>query len=377
MSEKITLITTAHSPLDDRIFYHFAKTFQKHHYSVSIVCSTKNIDSTLNGIHIQGFENITISQKEKLLRLISMLETEKPDKIICSEPLAVLAAHRFRKKTNSKCRILFDITEWYPSKVNLFGTQGTKKYIKAAKLILFNLYASILCNGFIFGEYYKSKPYKLFFPLKKSILISYYPNLEYIPRQDFPLLKDSVSLCFTGKLCEEKGFHDFLKTALLLHKTHVELKIILNIIGWFAYESDKKVFQNFVKTNPKIEIQLHNYLDFNKFIETIQKSHLFFDLRKPDMHNHHCLPIKLFYYMAVGRPVIYTNLKAIRKELDISSFGHLVNPEEHGNMVRIIMDYLQNPEKYEYQGQSARQLAESDYNWNRVENELVQFVSRI
>ena len=98
------------------------------------------------------------------------------------------------------------------------------------------------------------------------------------------------------------------------------------------------------------------------------------DLRTADWENNRCLPIKIFYYLAAGRPVIYSNLKAIRKEIpEIESVGVLVNTQK--DAVHAITDYTTCYKKYEKYCLRARELAENKYNWSKYEKLFADFVA--
>ena len=104
-------------------------------------------------------------------------------------------------------------------------------------------------------------------------------------------------------------------------------------------------------------------------------SDLFFDLRDRDAENQRCLSIKLFYYMAAGRPVIYSDLKAIVKGCpEIEQFGHLVNPFDTETIVDIVNGYIKDEDLYRKHCAVARQLAEHKYNWKAIEADFVRFI---
>lgn len=107
----------------------------------------------------------------------------------------------------------------------------------------------------------------------------------------------------------------------------------------------------------------------------INDTDIFLDLRRIDFENQHCLPIRLFYYAALGRPVIYADIRAIRKEVDMESFGFLVRPDDFKTIVKIITEYLNNREIYSLHCRNARKLAESKYNWRIIEPLFLKFLS--
>ena len=78
------------------------------------------------------------------------------------------------------------------------------------------------------------------------------------------------------------------------------------------------------------------------YLELIKDTDIFMDLRSIDFENSHCLPIKLYYYIALERPIIFSNLKAISKSINIQKFGKLVDPTDSNKIAKIILIYVKN-----------------------------------
>ena len=249
--------------------------------------------------------------------------------------------------------------------------------IKFLKLAIFNLLSSSMSDAFIFGEWYKSKMYRLIFPQKPYIFLSYYPELKYLNPEKPTLSKKCIHLSYSGKISKEKGFQNFIKIVNQLAKSEQNLTIKVNIIGEFDQsekEENKTLLSRFYQN---VSFKLFDVLPFESFLSQIKDTDVFIDLRSTDYENQHCLPIKLFYYTAFRRPVIYSDLKAIRKEVDIDRFGFLVNPNDTQRIVQILKDYIYNESLYNKHCKSAAELAETKYNWGRIKNDFIEFLSQL
>jgi glycosyltransferase involved in cell wall biosynthesis len=77
----------------------------------------------------------------------------------------------------------------------------------------------------------------------------------------------------------------------------------------------------------------------------------------------------------MGRPVIISDLKAIRKETEINKFGFLVKPQDSESIVQIISGYLNDQDLYYQHCKNARVLAEEFYNWEKIEPQFINFIS--
>ncbi len=372
----ISFLTSGHDPYDDRIFYHMARSLSVHENNVSITSSKKDLKEIVDGILIDSFEGDNLTKRDKVKEFVKRLNGFKPDTIICSEPLTILAARKYSDNQSKKIRIIYDITEWYPSKKNLADHIFILKWFNFLKLIFFNFWVTRHADSFIFGEWYKSRPYRLLYPGKTFIFASYYPDLRYISYKEPVIQKGILSLSYSGKICMEKGYGKFFSVIKKLNELDKDLKINVTIIGWYERKKDRDECEHlFSSLNPGNTLQIYDRQNFKLFAELIKESDIFLDLRSNDFENQHCLPIKLFLYAAYGKPVIFSDLKAIRKEVEIDKFGFLINPSDIERTARLILGYLENENLYKIHCVNAKYLAETVYNWQKIEPQFLKFIS--
>ena len=219
--------------------------------------------------------------------------------------------------------------------------------------------------------------YRLLFPKKPYEYIGYYPYLKYLKRCKSDLKKDRLNLSFSGKISAEKGFSNFIEVVKILSEEDKQLKIKIKIIGWFD-ETEKDKNTALLKSfNSNVEIELFKIQPFENYLSLINDTDIFLDLRTDDFENQRCLPIKLFYYAGLGRPVIYSDLKAIRKEVAVEKFGFLVKPGDAKHIAQLIKNYLSNSPLYQQHCENARDIIEKEYNWKKIENNFISFLNRV
>lgn len=353
-----------------------ARSLSEQNHDVEIISSKRNLIDIANGIKINCFAGENLTKRDKVKQFMELLSGFKPEVIICSEPLTVLAARQYSKKRPENIRIVYDITEWYPSKKNLNIYKIPVRWFFFFKLIIFNLWVSGYADSFIFGEWFKSRPYRVLYPHKSFIYTSYYPDLKYLDFCKSELEPGLLRLSYSGKISLEKGYCNFINVIRSLSEYKTDLRIEVKIIGWYENRKDRQECINlFSSLNRNINITIFERQDFISFIRLIKDTDIFLDLRSDDFENQHCLPIKLFCYAALGRPVIFSDLKAIRKEVDIENFGFLADPGDIERIVRLIADYLENPELYIRHCTNARSLAENKYNWQKIESPFLKFIT--
>jgi len=365
---KIAFALNAHYPMDDRVYFQLAETLKQANHEVFIISALTD-DCDLP--HTQCFDSKGLSKDLLIRKFRQCFANSNPDVIICDNPIAILAANK-HKKVNRKIRIVYDVTEWYPSKKNLKGLSLFKQIIKVIILSLLSFYAGWLTDMFIFGEYYKSKPFRYFFFWKKYIYLSYYATVDWIKIYSQNNISEECHLFYSGPSTVDKGFDKVLIVAIKTAINHPETIFTLTVIsGTKDYPFPSTIPQNLL-------IHRKNLMPLMDFCEEIGKHDLFFDLRVNDFENTRCLPVKLFYYMACGRPVIYSNLKAIHRGVpEIEQMGCLVNPDDSDKICEYISNYLSNPDLYNNHCETARKLAVEKYNWNSIKSRLTQLISEL
>lgn len=371
--QKILFLTTVHRYDDDRIFHHQAKTLRDAGNVVKICSLSSEFKGNVDGVEIESFSILGKSREEKIKTFERICNAFQPDCIICSEPLAVIAAGKVKKQ--KKISIVYDITEWYPSMRMVENFSFPLNVIHALKFFLFQLYAGFVSTHFIFGENTKKFPLAYFFPFKKSITLPYYPDDRYIHQNIKKLEENKICLCYTGQFSEEKGIGNFFAAVDCLRKKKPGLKISILLIGASRKKKDEQYFSDQLNKYQFSHITIEKSASFKAFSKAYSEADICFDLRTMNYENHHCLPIKIFYYMASGKPVIYTDLKAIRKHLNISEFGFLVNPEDSDAIANSILTYINNPELYSLHAKNASLAYEKRYNWNIIKNSLLNFIN--
>ncbi|NIF07351.1 glycosyltransferase family 4 protein [Chryseobacterium sp. Tr-659] len=371
---KVLFLTTSHSYNDDRIFYHQAKALRDNGYEVKICSLYTDYKGTIDGIEIESYSVLEESIEQKMETFRKVCESFQPHCIICSEPLAVVASKKFVQEKNISC--IYDVTEWYPSMSMLEKYSFPARAFQAFKFFLIQLYAGFLSTHFIFGETTKKFPLAYFFWFKKQMILPYYPDSAYIKESIRELKPNTITLCYTGQISKDKGIGNFFKAINKLREKEPEMDIRILIIGSTVQESDALYFSALLEKYSFKNIEVRKPTSFEHFTEAFADADLCFDLRETHFENNHSLPIKLFYFMGAGKPVMYSDLKGIRKHMGELSFGYLVNPQDAESIAEMIIRYARNPAQYHSHALNARKEFKEKYNWGTIKNAFIDFVKR-
>jgi glycosyltransferase involved in cell wall biosynthesis len=329
----IVMLQAAHRQDDDRVFYHQAKTLTEEGHQVEI-CDFHSFPQ---------------------------FQPSKADIYIVDSPKAIWKIRKIPTK------IVYDITEWYPSKKNIRYLRWGK-LSKTILLVCANLWAGHRVDAFIFGEKDKAAPFRFLYPKKLAIDLSYYPNLDYIPTTQQRDISKQCNVLYAGPLTEEKGFYRVIETMTMVAQEHPNIQWSTTIIS-----SDQHAHTSLPEN---LRFTYLKPLPFQDFCAQLHHYDLFLDLRDCDFENTRCLPIKLFYYMAAGRPSIFSNLRAITTGIpEILDCAHLV--QSPAQAAQAIATYVNNPQIYYAHCKKALQLATTQYHWKNIKHRLIQLINAL
>lgn len=92
----------------------------------------------------------------------------------------------------------------------------------------------------------------------------------------------------------------------------------------------------------------------------------------PDLPKFHSnIPQKLFEFMALGMPVVMSDLAPSRPFMGDGKAGFMVNPSDPGAYAEAILRLLQSPGLCQEMGAEGRRRVEQQYNWERESQKLL------
>jgi glycosyltransferase involved in cell wall biosynthesis len=373
-NKRICLITSGHPPFDERIFWKFSKSLKIAGFSVSIICSTQEINKVDDEITFRGFDGTSFSKKKKITEFYSLINHISPELIICSEMLPVFAALNF-KEENPDTKIILDVTEWFPENV-AYKFNGIKRWIKYFQLLLPYIYVLQKVDHLIIGEISKKKRYDFLASSKPKTIIGYYPVLKYFNYKKPDLSKEEIILGYAGVITFERGINKILQASISAANKFPVKKFKLSLFGKFTYQKEETEFKQRVSTINNLDVEFVDWKDYDKMSSIIERMDICFDLRERNFIYSNSLPLKIFEYMACGKPFIYSDINPIRQEIEYDKYGFLVDPDNETEIIKAVEKYLNNPELAEQHSMNARKLIEEKKNWESESKKLIELVTR-
>jgi glycosyltransferase involved in cell wall biosynthesis len=87
-------------------------------------------------------------------------------------------------------------------------------------------------------------------------------------------------------------------------------------------------------------------------------------------------PLKLNDYLAVGKAIVATAVGDVPALVQRGKFG-VICRDEPGMLAAGVMELLHDPQRREELGQRGRQLAETEFRWDQISDQLGDFYARV
>lgn len=177
-------------------------------------------------------------------------------------------------------------------------------------------------------------------------------------RTENNLSGDDFIFSFTGRLVKEKGIFELVEAFKSLSKSFPQAKLFL-IGGLLESERDHSSYQKLLDdlNHPNIR-----YLGFRSDIPTIMEASDVFVL--PSYREG--LPRSIIEAMAMGKPIIATDIRGCREEVFPGENGFLVEKENAEELKEAMVSLLEDKELVVEYGKRSREIVEELFDEEKV-----------
>ncbi len=387
-----------HLPFDNRIFYKEARSLQKAGYAVSIITSVGYFDEVKDDISIKGFRINPIFFHNRIfaeLRIRTILRfvkfvyyglKENADIYHCHEFHVLFPAYfikLLRKFCKKKTYIIHDVHEFYlePSLWNENISFWEK--LKFRLLIFLDKKINRKVDFIVCTEEPKTKKFlRYHIPRRKIMVIENYVPLDLFQISSKEFDSQKPVFAYAGGLSFERGIDKLVKVTVSFARKH-KVKPKLLLLGKFGYRGEEKKILDYCKKNKEfLDLEITGWIPHPEVPKRLREADICFALynskRYKKVLSGKAGPIKLYEYMACGKPIIAVNYNALKNVIEKRRRGIIVNLEDGINgIVNAIEFYFRNPQRITQDGRNGRLAVEKYYNWSIGEKKLLKIYEGI
>ncbi len=181
---------------------------------------------------------------------------------------------------------------------------------------------------------------------------------------------------FLSGIAPGRGIELMIEAANIAKKCIPNLELVIG--GKYNIQSIKSINHYFdiVNQNRNEWISFHEDISYSKNAPYFLSNCSITIIPHPNhLHYHTTLAVKLFDYMACGRPVVATNCIETANIINHYKCG-IVTDFTAEDIAQKIIYLLDNPEISAEMGKNGRNAVESYYNWNHMAQKMIYYLSQ-
>lgn len=401
MRKKICMITSGHSPFDDRILYKEARTLHNNGYETVIVVPANERGNFVDmangeivptdpekmiydadGILIKGFRKYkkrNIRRYYEIVKnLIRLAVNEDADIYHCHEGdislLVALIVKRVLKKKGRSVKLIYDVHEYWPGVYgrivkNIFGQWIIKKIF-----CLWEKKAIAHCDYVITANQIVRGHILLLDRFAKVTVLLNCPDLKMFPEYKRPI--DEYLLCHEGTLHFKRGLKEMVEIIRKLKNEFPSIK--LKIVGDVFNEERKWLAEKVKEYDLKDNIIVTGWQPYYKVGENIAGASIGLIMFHPTPNNMLAgPPNKVFNYMRYGLAIVTTDLPETRLLINEVDCGFVVGFNDPVKIYRAITMLLRDRQLREKFAANGKQAVADKYNWSHYGKLLIRIYNEV
>ncbi|USZ71473.1 glycosyltransferase family 4 protein [Natronosalvus halobius] len=362
-------LTTAHTPLDTRIFDKEAKSLAEYGFDIGIMAhNTPNGEDYQVSFYDLGIPSTRIDRWKNVLQAARKAKDLDASIYHFHDPELIPVGLYLSKMTDSA--IIYDVhedyghiasmREWIPNMVAPFLSRGVPQIER---------YASSRFDAVVTVSEWIAEP---FVDINDNVCIAHnFPKVGSQPVHDKSIERTSeYVLCYVGGLVDVRGIHRMLRVLKILVDRDIDIE--LWAIGSWKPDANKAQAKHFIQENGLTSrVKFPGYLDHDEMFQYLYSADVGLALLDVQ-HYQKGVPTKLFEYLYAGLPIIVTPIDAIGKYMP-EKYCHTVSQSDMVATAETIETALET----NYDKQEMRSLVEEKYSWESEAESLISLYNRL
>lgn len=369
---KVCILTTAHSPFDERIFHKEAKSLAEAGYEVVIVAPHEKSE-VKEGVRIQAVTPLS-SRTDRIWRLKSLYKRalqENADIYHFHDPDLIPVALWLSRKHHKP--VVYDVHEYYgDSLLTRYWLPKPLRKLVARTVDLVEKWASRSFAGIITVNGHMAELFRQENP-EGEILHNYPLKRQFeFPRPEN--VKPPVIL-YLGGINRERGLEVILRAMILVRRKYPEA--VCELVGPVETSDLGPEFTDLTPWLEQGSIHLRGKIPYEQVPNILALSSIALVPLLPTLNYQKAIPVKLLEYMAAGLPVIGSRFGYIEEIISKNLCGLLTEPGDPDSLALAICTLLEDPENTLNYGQNGWDAFQREYTWEQEQSKLLRLYERI
>lgn len=196
-----------------------------------------------------------------------------------------------------------------------------------------------------------------------------------ITQAEFPHQREKFTIYYVGHISKARGISEILDAAEIIRESYPD-EVIFELVGpinqiendWLNSEIEKRGLDGLISTVGRVPHQ--------QALNRMTSADVCLCLLSSNVQNYdRTYPIKIFEYMAMGKPVVASNTYGIRNIIDHNQTGILVSNNNPQLVAEAIQKFIENPSFKQEIGDHAQSKVE-EYTWEKINDQIISNVKQ-
>lgn len=355
--KKIFIFTSVHQWNDVRIFHKEAVSLSRK-YNVELHAPADFDFKIVKNVSVHGLPKWkkVIERKKIRKELWGRLKTSDVDVYHFHDPELIIIG--LYLKIIKKKKVIYDVHENVTKQIlnkDYIPTLFLRKIISMIFSIIERIAISFFDGVIVAGD-------DILKSYDKRTIINNYPLIE---TKNIMKTDNDNALVYLGGITKIRGIEEISKAVIIVNKkTNRDLK--LKLIGEF---SDKEFKEHLLDKYSEV-IQFLGWKKREEALDETRKSILGMVLYLPVQNHKFLRSNKIFEYMELGIPILYSNFSDWCNKLDKYNVGLSADPTDPHDIADKICWLLENPSKASLMGKNGKRTIANLFNWYIEEKKL-------
>jgi glycosyltransferase involved in cell wall biosynthesis len=367
---KVVHLTSVHKPLDVRIFRKECRTLADVGHEVTLIAPSSGNEKR-DGVQIIGvdqpenrWERVCITGR-KVVRRAGGIDA---DVYHLHDPELLPWSWLFLE--GGEAPVIYDMHEDFVAQLK------TKDWIPSSirpllsGIIRIGLRVFLHDRSVIFAESsYKSR----YDWLRRTTTVQNMPIVSELTDIGKPKYS-KPTLGYIGSVRPDRGSRVMLHALRILQKEGYEVGF--ECVGPAAPEHREELIDMQSRSGIR-NVRMPGYLPPEQGWNRMARCHVGIAMLEKTPNFVGSYPTKLFEYMALGLPVVTSDIPIYRDVVENSGCGLVADPESPEDVADKVATLISDPERARYMGGKGRRAVQDNFNWKKEGEKLVQFYDTI
>lgn len=375
---KVCVVTSSHKYQDSRIFEKECRSLADAGFRITLLAPHEIGRKTVQGIEVAGFGALRnrFSRFWNMFRVVRLALSRKYD-IYHVHELELLLLLPLIRAFRPTARFIYDVHENYDDAIISDEKDWIPAWMKPAVAKAINVYEKKLsrrCDLVVAA----APDIEVRFARHRTISARNFVPVrmvdeKYREMEKAGIRKKSREVVYTGSMTRPRGLLEIVKAMELVDP---KLDARFTIFGW---NHDRELQREMEALTGYSRVDFHGYKPREEMVEELIQADAAMLCFHPDPNVYQAVERsnKLFEYMAMGLPIIVTNLPSWAEFITRNKCGLVCDPRDPRDIAEKITQILKNPKQAREMGQNGRRAVLREYNWEGEGRKLVEAYQKL